>query len=172
VYEEATINFFGTEFLLDGAAIEGLTVGATVQIDQRNLTLSGRLADGSTLGFDLNSSRDSFGDDDHFDSDAVLAVTLVDILPGDYNDDGVVNAADYVVWKNHEGESVALANEDPVTTPGEVTQGDYYVWRHNFGRTIGSGAVGSAFDVVVPEPASATLLALAGLLAAAIWRRR
>ena len=74
-------------------------------------------------------------------------------LAGDYNQNGVVDAADYVVWRNGLG-----------TT---YTQNDYTVWRANFGRTAGAGSVVGA---AVPEPDS---LALAGvLLSSVIMARR
>jgi hypothetical protein len=75
-------------------------------------------------------------------------------VAGDYNDDGVVNAADYVLWRN----GGPLQN-DP--TPG-VQAADYEFWVSRFGATSGAGGGSTA----VPEPTSALLLmlALAGLL--------
>jgi hypothetical protein len=69
----------------------------------------------------------------------VTNVTEVPVaLPGDYNNNAMVNAADYVVWRRALGTSVVLSND---TTPGSVTQADYNVWRANFGRTApASGA--------------------------------
>ena len=49
---------------------------------------------------------------------------------GDYNNNGVVDAADYVLWRNG-----GTLQNDP--TPG-VQPGDYAVWRANFGKTGGS----------------------------------
>ena len=46
-------------------------------------------------------------------------------LPGDYNQDGTVDAADYVVWRKNLGSSTSLANDD---TPG-VGPDDYTRWR-------------------------------------------
>ena len=69
-------------------------------------------------------------------------------LSGDYNTNGVVDAADYVVWRNGLG-----------TT---YTQADYDVWRANFGQTIGSGAASLRRPfIAVPEPATLTLLIMA-----------
>jgi hypothetical protein len=50
--------------------------------------------------------------------------------PGDYNGNGIVDAADYVVWRNA-GPSDTLPN-DP--TPGVVNSTDYDNWKANFGR--------------------------------------
>jgi hypothetical protein len=79
-------------------------------------------------------------------------------LPGDYNDDGVVDSADYVVWRNLAG-----------TT---YTQSDYDVWQANFGQSVGNGvALPSAepLSAAVPEPSSWVLYCL-GLIAAAVPR--
>jgi hypothetical protein len=72
-------------------------------------------------------------------------------VQGDYNDNGIVDAADYVVWRNSLGQSVTLPND---ATPGTVMQEDYDVWRRNFG----GGAIGSA--TAVPEPAMIVLCML------------
>jgi hypothetical protein len=74
-------------------------------------------------------------------------------LPGDYNLDGTVDAADYVVWRKNPG--------------GIYTQNDYNIWRAHFGETAGSGASSTLplppapFDNAVPEPPSLALLLLA-----------
>jgi hypothetical protein len=77
----------------------------------------------------------------------------VQAVDGDYNGDGVVNAADYVLWRN----GGPLQN-DP--TPG-VQAADYDFWVSRFGATSGMGAGGAA---AVPEPA-AWLLSVAGAVA-------
>jgi hypothetical protein len=67
-------------------------------------------------------------------------------LPGDYNQNGTVDAADYVVWRKGLG-----------TT---YTQTDYDVWRAHFGQTISSGA-GAGGSAIVPEPATLVLMMFA-----------
>ena len=84
-------------------------------------------------------------------------VTLLAIpgLPGDFNQDGSVDAADYVVWRK-----------------GAYTQADYQVWRAHFGQTAFSGtAIPSAgsLSAAVPEPPT-VLLFLAGILAMCLRR--
>lgn len=83
---------------------------------------------------------------------------------GDYNDDGVVNLADYTVWRDNLGTSIALPNEDPSSTPGVVTTEDYDVWKGNFGagQLVAASVVGAS---TVPEPASLGLIAVI----ATIW---
>jgi hypothetical protein len=66
---------------------------------------------------------------------------FVDAVAGDFNGDGKVDAADYVVWRK-----------------GAQSQDDYNAWRMNFGAGTGAGSlVGSA----VPEPAALVQLVVA-----------
>ncbi|MCC7086617.1 MAG: hypothetical protein IT427_16585 [Pirellulales bacterium] len=69
-------------------------------------------------------------------------------VPGDYNGNGTVDAADYVLWRN----GGPLQNE--VDTPGVVNAADYTAWQARFGNTSGSGSLAIS---AVPEPASATI---------------
>jgi hypothetical protein len=90
---------------------------------------------------------------------------------GDYSENNVVDAADYVVWRDNIGQFFGLANENPAAaTEGFVDAEDYNFWRSRFGAIDGSGA-GTA--IAVPEPASALLImALVGWTAAVPMRRR
>jgi hypothetical protein len=85
-------------------------------------------------------------------------------VSGDYNNNGVVDAADYVIWRN----GGPLQNEVSGVTPGTVTPEDYDAWRARFGNITGSGS--NLSGGAVPEPASAVLL-LVGV-ATLGWRRR
>jgi hypothetical protein len=81
-------------------------------------------------------------------------------LPGDYNGDNVVDAADYIVWRTSNNTSVTLPND---ATPGTVDDSDYAVWRSHFGATLsGSGVAGGL--ATVPEPSAAFGLALVATL--------
>jgi hypothetical protein len=84
-------------------------------------------------------------------------------VPGDYNNNGVVDAADYVLWRN----GGPLQNE--VDTPGTVNAGDYTAWRSRFGNTSGAGAGTQA--ALVPEPVGLLLCTSAALALAAVRRR-
>jgi hypothetical protein len=78
------------------------------------------------------------------------------VLAGDYNDDGAVDAADYIMWRKAMGGGLTLANE--TASPGVVDGEDYDEWQTNFGAQAGDGGGNGA----VPEP---TIFAgLAGLL--------
>jgi hypothetical protein len=84
-------------------------------------------------------------------------------ITGDFNNNGTVDAADYVLWRN----GGDLQN-DP--TPG-VQPEDYNIWRANFGRTSagGSGVLAAA---AVPEPATILLLLLPAAMAGLARRNR
>lgn len=94
------------------------------------------------------------------------------LVPGDYNSDGKVDAADYTVWRNalagtHPIGSVADGNYD-----GTVNAADFDLWKANFGTP---SAAGQASTTPVPEPSTAfeALLVMVMLkLHAAMTRRR
>lgn len=71
------------------------------------------------------------------------------ILAGDYNDDGFVNAADYSVWRDAEGTSATLPND---AIGGVIGPAQYSQWTTNYGATSVSSAVAT------PEPMSIVLV--------------
>jgi hypothetical protein len=81
-------------------------------------------------------------------------------LPGDYDGDGVVDAADYVVWRTSNNTSATLPND---VTPGSVDDSDFAVWRSHFGTSLSGSGVGSNLSTV-PEPSAAFSLALVAVL--------
>ena len=78
-------------------------------------------------------------------------------IPGDYNGDGAVNGADYVVWRDNLNTTNTLPND---TSPGNVTSDDYTVWRANFGSAAGGTASSVGQAAAVPESATLLLLAI------------
>lgn len=93
-------------------------------------------------------------------------------VEGDYNLNGVVDAADYIVWRDTFGEIgdglVADASENSM-----IDADDFDAWRSNFGATglsfaPASGTVASA---AIPEPTSAILVLLA-LVALTVTHRQ
>jgi hypothetical protein len=141
-------DFFSSS---DGSTLynEGAMVSASFGGTQYNWTITyqGNITwtnpDASVLG-----SVDSSGGVD------VVLVGLSSVsagLLGDYNDNGVVDAADYVLWRNN---PTSLDNEG--ASPGVVDQDDYTFWRSQFGKSAGGAALVAA---AVPEPGTAVLLA-------------
>jgi hypothetical protein len=82
-----------------------------------------------------------------------LGATISD-LPGDFNHDSTVDAADYIVWRKNPG--------------GIYTSNDYNIWRANFGQPAGSGS-STVANAAVPEPSTLVMLVLA---AAGVYSRR
>ena len=96
-FSGSEVNLFGSDFVLDGVLLDNsLTTDDAFTIVDRNVTLSGLLADGSPFSFDLSTAFVAFGDvDDRFEFDAALTVTLVSpVLLGDVNQDDDVNFLD------------------------------------------------------------------------------
>jgi hypothetical protein len=83
------------------------------------------------------------------------------VVDGDYNANGIVDAADYTVWLDHREASGGPADGNG---SGTVDQADYTYWKTRFGNS-GTGA-----SKAVPEPTT-SLLALLGL-AGPLNRRR
>ncbi len=81
-------------------------------------------------------------------------------LPGDYNDDGIVNIADYTVWRDKLGAPASTLDND--IDGGTIDTRQYLTWKNHFGNTQPAAA---AVESTVPEPAAVLLL----LLAAGLW---
>jgi hypothetical protein len=78
-------------------------------------------------------------------------------VPGDYNGNGVVDMADYVLWRK----GGPLQNE--VNTVGTVDASDYTAWRSRFGNTSGSGSGLGAAQVPEPRWLSLAMLGMVGM---------
>jgi len=78
-----------------------------------------------------------------------FVISVTDVFEGDYNSDGVVDAADYTVWREKLGQTVPPFSGADGSGNGAIDQADWAVWKANFGKTApGGGAVVAA----VPEP--------------------
>lgn len=94
---------------------------------------------------------------------------------GDYNKDGVVDAADYTVWRDTLGQTTGTETMHPAADTNHdflVNDLDYQIWKDNFGQpgsNQGAGALAGGGSTV-PEPASVVLFIL-GLCAIGARRR-
>jgi rhamnogalacturonan endolyase len=92
------------------------------------------------------------------DTDGIIYDALrleIDILAGDYNNDGIINAADYTVWRDNFGTDNPLPND---LLGGTIGGQQYEQWKNNFG--LSSAGIAAA---QVPEPAG-TVLIVCGIL--------
>jgi hypothetical protein len=71
----------------------------------------------------------------------------IQLLPGDYDNNGRVDAADYVLWRKNP----SLYGGNP---------GGYNTWRSNFGNSPGAGSGNVIGGAQVPEPSAMLLTTL------------
>ena len=127
----------------------------------------------AVTGLDLSFLMEDLGalggltGNDNFEFSIIVAgaVTL-----GDFNGDGVVDAADYPVWRDNLGSTDESLINDAGLSDGVIDGEDYAVWRSNFGATSAGGSLAGG-DANVPEPQSLILI-LGGVAAAALVHRR
>ena len=149
--ELASASSYDQLLVTDNATLDGtLTVnsieGFVPSVGQSFTLLTCDDVDGTFASVVLPSVP-NFAFDVIYNAQSVV-LSLVPALAGDYNSNGIVDAADYVMWRKIDG-----------------TQSGYNSWRAHFGETLGSGADTSA-DATVPEPATLVMLivASAGIL--------
>jgi hypothetical protein len=70
-----------------------------------------------------------------------VTLTAVPGSPGDFNNNGIVDAADYLIWRKNFG-----------------TQTSYDTWRAHFGQTAPGNGTGASANAAVPEPTTLVLL--------------
>jgi autotransporter-associated beta strand protein len=146
-----TLNF--SEFAF--ASLGGISVGNTYTLVDAQSAITGSIgtATGSFGGFAAAISLDPTN------FDVKLSITGLAALAGDHDNNGVVDARDYVVWR-----------QNPAAYGGAT---GYTAWRSNFGATGGSGSGGSLSGTGVPEPGTCVLLLVAaGALAGTRRSRR
>lgn len=88
------------------------------------------------------------------------------VTPGDFNHDGKVDMADYVVWRDSLNQTGSNLKAD-ADLNGHVDAADYAIWRSHFGQSAGSGTAAAS----IPEPAALTYIT-AILVACMLNQRR
>jgi hypothetical protein len=92
---------------------------------------------------------------------------------GDFNDDGIVDAVDYTVWRNSLNTNFDLAGhgDEVGDSLGIVDEEDYILWKAAYGWTAPPGTGSGGAALAAPEPTTLGFLA-AGSLGLAVLRRR
>jgi hypothetical protein len=116
------------------------------------------LALGGDIELEIFPGRGHGGTEFFEDQDTVdfLTASSAPVLPGDFNADEVVDALDYVTWRNHVGTYYHLERngDESGASAGIVDEADYLLWRSSFG-SFGAGAS----NLAVPEPQLSALVA-------------
>jgi glycosidase len=80
-------------------------------------------------------------------------------VPGDFNVDGLVNSADYVLLRGGLGTSGAMYTQGDADFDGDVDETDSAIWRSQFGfERQNLLAMGGGSGAAVPEPAALPLV--------------
>lgn len=156
VFDDQITNWSSIETPNDGGAAFRVAIdldaAGNVYITDDNTNANGDGLDVFSAG---GAKKTTYSNTAALDAGSFLVEELV-LIDGDYNADGVVNAADYTLWRD--GSLLADGNGNGVVDGPEAGPGnDYEIWATNYGQV-------AAPSLAVPEP-TAALLALAGLLA-------
>jgi hypothetical protein len=163
---DANNAFVGSFGLIAGGGIDAVT--DTDGIDVTNFPLGSQFPQGLFIAQD-NDDNFKLARWDAIDAafgGALISDTAWDprlvgrsprppALPGDYNSNGQVDAADYVVWRKTLGQSVNPYSGADGSGNGRVDALDYSVWRGNSNQILASAALGDAYVVQAAESAAA-----------------
>lgn len=158
--KDSNVQIFGTYFMVDGVDLTpGLIQNSPLTISDRDVLLSGTLADGTEFQIDLNSSR----------FNALANLEIVRVLPGDFNVDGMVDTADYTTWRDSLGSDVEHGSGADGDFDGKITLADYEIWKDGFAITGGDAG---AQHAPVPEPSVGVVLLVIAVAGAMVSRSK
>jgi autotransporter-associated beta strand protein len=157
IADTAALSISGTGIASLGTGIDDLIAA---------LSLGGVAQTGSGT-YGSSASGADFQFDQWFSGMGVVRLPDMGEL-GDFNEDGMVDAADYVVWRKNEGTTNVLPNDGGLG--GTVGVAHFNLWRENFGNPMPGG--GSGANAAVPEPGTIALLTVGVLLWGGSRRRR
>ena len=81
---------------------------------------------------------------------AVMGRVLEFFKNADFNESGVVEAGDYVLWRKSNGTTVARGTQGDANSDGFVDDDDFVVWRQQFGNTILATGSGAGLEEAAP----------------------
>jgi len=152
-YSMSVVRLSDGQTLLSRAGFLSGAIGAS--IDSLEIALFGNGSGNGLAGPDAlpTGEREFF-----FNNLYVERTDNTGLLVGDYNNNGIVDAADYVVWRN---------GLDTV-----YTLEHYDIWRTHFGQTVPAPSGGASATVRVPEPTAIALFFLMTFYAMTLAHRR
>jgi hypothetical protein len=89
-------------------------------------------------------------------------------LWGDYNDDGIVDTADYIVWRQNKDTTDPLPND---AIGGMIGAAHFNQWQAHFGETAGEGEL-EVGVIAAPEPGGVVLWIVAAAVEGLRRRKR
>ncbi|HEY4309183.1 MAG TPA: dockerin type I repeat-containing protein [Pirellulales bacterium] len=142
----------------NGASTFSVTVGGQ--------TVSGipSVQIGSVSGFQLLNGADTPSGSAYFDS-----INGINFLPGDLNQDGKVNQADYAILTSHWLQTGVTGANGDLSGDGTVNITDFSIFKQDY---ISANGAASASVLAVPEPGSLVLFSAALLAVLALPRRK
>ena len=141
------------DIIVDVAVLGGYTPSSDVAV----LTTTGGIVDNSLSLSLAGAGAGSFTGVSVVGNNLMLLVGGSTSVPGDYNGNGSVDAADYTVWQDSIGETVTNGTGADGVADGTINNLDYLFWKTQF-TNAGSG---SGSGAAVPEPSSLALVLLA-----------
>jgi hypothetical protein len=136
----------------DGAAGQNL----------EGLTLGPRLTNGDWVLLGVVDAEAG----DPLSQSTIVAFTASPVTSADFNGDGVVDGADFLQWQRGSGKTIgATHQEGDANRDGAVDATDLELWKASFSAPPADGTVAA-----IPEPATALMSAIAGLVIAARLR--
>ncbi len=128
---------------------------------------TGKLSMGATYTWQVRY-QDNYGGWSSYSSPTSLSIVAAGV-PGDYNNNGLVDLADYALWRDYQGTNYALAND---SIGGTIGTAQYNQWRAHFGQTGGITSGAALESAAIPEPATLSLMILSAVGAWTRQRRR
>jgi len=160
-------------FTVTGSTVEQVSISPLVNNSTKVATVSGMMPDSLNriqILFEGRHADGSLGGAGFLNFMRIVEHLLE--IPGDYNNDRLVDMADYASWRSAFGETgtnLADGNHD-----GVVDMADYVVWRHAYTSWTSGPAAGVGNDFSpVPEPSSLVGgVSLVGMIALSHrWRK-
>ncbi|WP_145250610.1 hypothetical protein [Aeoliella mucimassa] len=123
------------------------------------------VADATTQDFFLFGSATNLRSLAAYQLRVPTSIPVFDPLPGDFNDDGQVDLADYTLWRDNLGTDFNLeGNGDELgASKGIVDAADYLLWKESFGNSRPNNIVPTTATVPEPTGLGCCLLALVAL---------
>ena len=140
-----------------------------------NLNNTGQIAWGTaTINPDGSATQNLYGMRTNGGIRAFTFTLPAPGVDGDYNGNGVVDAADYALWRKNDGlTGGATKAQGDGNGDGNVNSLDYDYWRARFGNPPGSGSGQLASTTnAVPEPSTVAMLLMSLLFSASSIARR